>query len=347
MKYWQRALFAVFVLIVFEGALRKWVFPSAQAQIYLLKDVIIFAAYVGFVLDGRRDQPVVGDAGVIKFALLLAFAFGCMEVFNSNSPSLLVGLNGLKTYFLYAPIAFLLPYAVNSRQQLLRLIRLYLVMAIPVAVLGFVQVAAGPESGLNAYVSHSEDPAALVRFGEGYDLVRTSGTFSYISGYTAFLTFIAFLAMGYNMVQGWRLKHNLAPLAALTLVVGAMFTTGSRAPVYTLVATTPVILWLAVTRRVLAFQTAMRLIILAPAILVIAVSVSPRAYQGFAERAAGSSDTTVGRLTSTIFQTMEVLSSAPALGIGIGTTHLLLLPSWVWSGLGGFKVYLLKMKWLE
>jgi hypothetical protein len=194
-------------------------------------------------------------------------------------------------------------------------------MAIPVAVLGFLQVAAGPQSSLNAYVSHSEDPAALVRFGEGYDLVRTSGTFSYISGYTAFLTFIAFLAMGYNMVQGWRLKHNLAALVALTLVVGAMFTTGSRAPVYTLIATTPVILWLAAMRGVLAFQTAMRLSILAPAILVTAVSVSPRAYQGFAERAAESSDTTVGRVTSTIYQTMEALSSAPALGMGIGTTH--------------------------
>ena len=108
-------------------------------------------------------------------------------------------------------------------------------MAIPVAVLGFVQIAAGPDSSLNTYVSHSEDAQAVgVRFGSAYDLVRTSGTFSFISGYTVFLSFVALLAIGYNMAQGWRLKSNIVPLLALTLVVGAMFTTGSRAPVYTL-----------------------------------------------------------------------------------------------------------------
>jgi hypothetical protein len=38
------------------------------------------------------------------------------------------------------------------------------------------------------------------------------------------------------MARGWRLKNNIAPILALILVVGAMFTTGSRAPIYTLVA---------------------------------------------------------------------------------------------------------------
>ena len=42
-----------------------------------------------------------------------------------------------------------------------------------------------------------------MRFGSD-DLVRTSGTFSFISGYAAFLSFVAFLAIGYNMARGWR-----------------------------------------------------------------------------------------------------------------------------------------------
>jgi hypothetical protein len=48
-RYWQRALFAVFVLMVFEGALRKWAFPWAQAQVYLVKDAILLAVYLGFL----------------------------------------------------------------------------------------------------------------------------------------------------------------------------------------------------------------------------------------------------------------------------------------------------------
>jgi hypothetical protein len=70
--------------------------------------------YLGFVLDDRRNRPVLRGVASIRIVLLLAFAFGCVEVFNPNSPSVLVGFNGLKTYFLYSPIAFILPYAFKS-----------------------------------------------------------------------------------------------------------------------------------------------------------------------------------------------------------------------------------------
>src|ERR1700738_3822039 len=292
-RYWQRALFAVFVLMVFEGALRKWAFPWAQAQIYLVKDVILLGVYLGFILDGRRKLFSPKGVGFIKNVLGLSFVFGCFEVLNPNSPSILVGLVGMKTYFLYAPVAFILPYAITSREHLFVLIRRYLIMAIPVAVLGFVQIMAGPGSSLNTYVSHSEDSEAILSYFGEENLVRTSGTFSYISGYTAYLTFIGFLAIGYNITRGWLLKKNMAPVLTLALVIGAMFTTGSRAPVWTLLATSPVILWLAASRGVLSSRTAIRLCVLIPVIAIVALSVSPQASEAFMARAAegGSSDT--------------------------------------------------------
>jgi hypothetical protein len=320
-RYWQRALFGVFVLLVFEGVLRKW-FPWAQAQIYLIKDVILLGVYLGFILDSRRKLPSPKGVGLIKNVLGLSFIFGCLEVFNPNSPSILVGLVGLKMYFLYAPVAFILPYAITSREHLFVLIRRYLIMAIPVAVLGFAQIMAGPESRLNTYVSHSEDSEAeLARFGDE-SLVRTSGTFSYISGYTAFLSFIGFLAIGYNMACGWRLKKNMAPVLALALVIGAMFTTGSRGPVYTLLATSPFILWLAATSGVLSSLTAMRLCVLIPVIAIVALSISPRATEAFMSR-SGEADWsyTLMRFFSPLDQTLVALSDAPVLGVGIGTTH--------------------------
>jgi hypothetical protein len=322
-RYWQHALFGVFVLLVFEGALRKWAFPSAQAQIYLVKDAILLAVYLGFVLDDRRNQPALRGVATIRIVLLLAFAFSCIEVLNPNSPSLLVGLTGVKTYFLYAPIAFILPYAFKSREHLLHMIRRYLVLAIPVALLGFFQVAAGPDSFLNVYVSHTEateDPATLARFGYE-DIVRTTGTFSYISGYTAFLTFVGFLAIGYNLANGWRIKNNIVPFLALPLVVGAMFTTGSRAPVYTLLATGPVILWLAASGRILRIQTAVRLCFLLPIVAFVGLNLSPRAFDAFTQRVTEAPDSTVDRLLSPLYQTIQTLSDAPALGMGIGATH--------------------------
>jgi hypothetical protein len=322
-RYWQRALFGVFVLLVFEGALRKWALPAAQAQIYLVKDVILLAVYLGFILDGQRHQPALRDTGLIKIVLILGFVFGCIEVLNPNSPSILVGVVGLKTYFLYAPIAFILPYAFKSREHFFNLIRRYIIMAIPVAVLGFVQIAAGPASSLNTYLSYDDESGtAGVRFGIAEDLVRTSGTFSYISGYTSFLIFVSFLAIGYNMARGWRLKSNISPMLALVLVVGAMFTTGSRGPVFTLIATGPIILLLAASNGLLSYRTAIRLGVLIPVLAIAALSISPRATEAFMQRASGTdSSYTLMRVFSPLDQTIGVLSYGPVLGFGIGTTH--------------------------
>jgi hypothetical protein len=324
MRYWQSALFAVFVLMVFEGVLRKWVFPWAQAHIYLVKDVILVAVYVGFLLDSRiKNLPSRRGPGLIKIVLVVTFVFGCIEILNPKSPSILVGLAGLKSYFLYPPVAFILPYAIKSREHLFVVIRRYLIMAIPVAVLGFLQIMAGPASPLNIYVSWTEDaPAVLSHFGSSIEFVRTSGTFSYISGYTSFLSFIALLAIGYNMAYGWRLKNNIMPILALTLVVGAMFTTGSRAPVYTLLATGPIILWLAATSRVLSARTAMRLCLLVPVLAIVAVNISPQAFQAFMERRESADPGEMAyRLFSPLYQTLAALSYGPAFGIGIGATH--------------------------
>jgi hypothetical protein len=320
-KYWRGALLSVFVLLVFEGALRKWAFPWAQAQVYLLKDVILLGAYLGFILDSGRDLPAPKGTGLIKVLLVAGFAWGCIEVLNPNSPSMLVGLMGLKAYFLYAPIAFILPYAIKSREHLFILIRRYLIMAIPVAVLGFMQIMAGPGSSLNVYVSHSDEWKALTAVFGHEDFVRTSGTFSYISGYTAFLGFVSFLAIGYNMAHGWRIKNNIIPILALSLLVGAMFTTGSRGPVYYLLATSPVILLLAAKKRLLSPQIVMRLCMVLPIVAILALSASPRAFQAFMERAEATSGENVSRMLSGLVQTIGVLSDVPALGIGIGTTH--------------------------
>jgi hypothetical protein len=319
-RYWQQALFGVFVLVVFEGALRKWALPSAQAQIYLVKDAILLAVYLGFVLDARRNQPVLRGVTSIKVVLLPAFVFSCFEVLNPNSPSILVGLVGLKAYFLYVPIAFILPYAFKSREHLFHMIWRYLVLAIPVALFSFIQVAAGPDSFLNTYVSHTEGGPGLAYF--GYEnIVRTSGTFSYISGYGAFLTFVAFLAIGYNLANGWRIKNNIVPILALSLVVGAMFTTGSRAPVYTLIAASPVILLLAASGRLLPTRTAVRLCLLLPIVAFVALNLSSRAVDAFTQRANEASDSTAYRLLWPVDQTIWALSEGPALGMGIGTTH--------------------------
>jgi hypothetical protein len=321
MLKWQRLIFGVFVLMIFEGALRKWVFPSGQALVYLAKDAILLVAYLGFMLFGRKDAFALRGTESIQLILLLAFVFGCLEMFNPNSPSILVGVLGVKDYFLYVPLAFILPYAFTSREQFFRLIRLYLLIAIPVAVLGFVQVAAGPSSFLNTYVSYDEDvPTTLVTFGRDYNLIRTAGTFSFISGYATYLSFMALLAIGYNMGRGWRIKSNVIPLLTLARVFGAMFTTGSRTPVYTLAIAAPIIVGWALYAKILESRTAVRLCLLLPIIMFVGLNASPEALDAYQYR-AHESDGAFDRWSRQAWQLDEALSEMPAFGLGIGVTH--------------------------
>ena len=50
----SRALYVVFLYyLVFEGAFRKWVWPSASNELFLLKDVLVVSAVmVLFLIDG-------------------------------------------------------------------------------------------------------------------------------------------------------------------------------------------------------------------------------------------------------------------------------------------------------
>ncbi|MFM6609252.1 MAG: hypothetical protein ACKPJQ_07400, partial [Dolichospermum sp.] len=45
---WRKSLKFALVIVVLEGALRKWVLPQASDMIYFLKDIILLGAYLKF-----------------------------------------------------------------------------------------------------------------------------------------------------------------------------------------------------------------------------------------------------------------------------------------------------------
>jgi hypothetical protein len=72
----------------------------------------------------------------------------------------------------------------------------------------------------------------------------------------------------------------------------------------------------------MALQTAVRLsLLLLPAIAVVALSLSPRAFEAFVERVSESQDTASDRLLFGMSETVDALQDVPVLGLGIGVTH--------------------------
>lgn len=311
---WRKAVKISLVLAVFEGALRKWIVPEAQDLIYFVKDAMLLFAYCGFLAKARQPRSYWRLPPSIAILLALAAAYGLLQIFNPNLPSLLLGLLGFRSYFIYVPLALILPAVFPSDGALAVFLQRYLLLCIPTGLLAFAQFFSPASSPLNTYARGGIE--AVTSFGTS-SYVRVTSTFSYISGYSYYLLASAFLLLAVLSVRRWRFHTFLYPALGLTLI--GMFMTGSRGPVYTLALLLPIywLLYIAKERQTAATVRAL----FAACLLVAAVSITaPEATGAFRGRALAVVDTS-SRAIYPFIAPFESLAHSGLLGRGIGATH--------------------------
>ncbi|HEX3555877.1 MAG TPA: hypothetical protein VIA62_21890 [Thermoanaerobaculia bacterium] len=318
---WRKAIRFALILLIAEGALRKWVFPGAQDLIYFAKDVFFLGAYAGFLRDraGGRVHYHPPAMPVLYFALGMSAVLGVLEIFNPNLPNLLVGILGFKAYFLYVPLLFVVPAAFDGDAEFYGFLRRYVLIAIPVGVLAIIQFFSPTTSMLNTYAWNTSDYSFVATFGTS-TYVRVTGTFSFITGYTSYLLATAILILTVLGTSGWRFRGNLFILAALGMTLLGMLMSGSRGPVAMLALISPLYWWLGVAREGQAGAVFGR------ALLGMALLAGLLAYFGgdalgaFYGRATGSTDLQ-SRFSSPLRSPFLLLPDAGPLGLGIGATH--------------------------
>lgn len=320
-RRWRPAVQLAMVVLVLEGAIRKWLLVEAQDIIYFGKDVLLLAAYGGFLAHRRRlrDRWVPPATGLYA-TLLFSALYGLLEVFNPRLPNFFVGLIGFKSYFLYVPLLFVVPAVFPTDAALARFLRRFLWLSIPVGLLAVAQFFSPPSSILNTYARPTDDPISAVTFGSS-SFVRVTGTFSFISGYSAYLTAIVMLALAALATTRWRLRGNLEVYLALGLSILGMLMTGSRGPVVIVGALFPLYWWLAVAREKKSGATVARLAI-GLALLAVFVSVVGRdAFGAFRGRTVAAGDELSGRISLPFTSPLATLPDAGIFGYGIGATH--------------------------
>ncbi len=225
---WQNCLHMVFYLTVFEGAIRKWVVPGAADLVYFIKDVIVIIAYIKFYLQPPEQRTNFLKAPTLKFVLFLSLLVPVLQIFNPKLGSVILGTIGIRGYVLYMPLIFLLPSFFQDKEEFIAFIRRYLIISIGVCCLALVQYVSPANSLINRYAA--EDVKYIATMGSS-DNVRTTGTFSYISGFTTYLTFcFAFTIPLLTYRQSAR-NHFLV-LAVLLFLIGGFLVSGSRGPLF-------------------------------------------------------------------------------------------------------------------
>lgn len=317
---WRTAVKLAMVLLILEGAIRKWLLPSAQDLVYFVKDGILLGAYLGFLRTriAHRYRPPANPP--LYIALGGAALVGLLQIFNPSLPNFLVGLLGFKAYFFYVPLLFVLPAAFASDSELYLFLRRYALIAIPVGFLATFQFFSSATSQINVYAWGAGDMSEAVTFGSS-SYVRVTGTFSFITGFTSYLQANAILLLCLLGQARWKLRGQLFHHAALGVTLLSIFMSGSRGPLLFLLLLFPLYWWLAVVREGGSGATFGRLLVGLILLAGFLAVFGTEALSAFYGRAASGGEGMQDRLFYPFTVVFDLLPRVGLIGYGIGSTH--------------------------
>ncbi len=316
---WRRAIKAVFLIVVFEGALRKWVLPQASDLIYFLKDAVLLGAYIqyyGFALIKGKGG---GKNTAINILVFLSVLWGAFQVFNPSLGSLVIGLFGFKSYFFYIPMMWMLPDLFPTKDEFYRFIRSHLVLAIPVGLIGAIQFVSPIDSPINSYAWGEELGVAWIYVGNSIR-ARITGTFSYVNNYSAYLL-ICFGLLVPLLSKPQTPRWRYASLAAMLLVIVNLLMTGSRGPVFASVLFLIGFLLARTLKQPSSTFALVRRFIPAAIVLTLLIFIFFRpAVNAFLQRTTSNNDIS-SRLQNEFSQPVEFFQYKELDGYGTGATQ--------------------------
>ncbi len=212
---WLRRLtWTYFWLLIFEGALRKWVIPGLSNQLLVVRDPVLILLYVlamsKGVFPGNGFVLATVALGVTTFAASLL----------TDPGHFAVALFGFHADFLHLPLIFLIP-KIWTIEDIKKIGFWTLVVMLPMAFLIVLQFRLPADSIINEGSQHT-----AVQIEAGLGKIRPPGTFSFTSGCVQFLTLSAALLL-YALIKRQVYPRWLVSAAAPCILLSVALS-GSR-----------------------------------------------------------------------------------------------------------------------
>jgi len=177
----KRGIWAYFLLLIFEGALRKWILPGLAAPLLIVRDPLalwlIVATWRRGLLPANPYLTGMTLVGVIAFFTALLLGHG----------SLPVAMYGTRILLLHFPLIFVIG-RVFDRTDVERVGRVMLWIAIPMTVLIALQFYSPQSAWVNRGVGGDMEGAG---FSGAMGFLRPPGTFSFATGNAQFYSLLA------------------------------------------------------------------------------------------------------------------------------------------------------------
>ena len=159
------------VLLLAEGALRKWVFPSLSDELLVVRDPVVLAIYFLALAAGIFPTN--------RFIVVIAVLAGLSTVASllGGHDNLVVLAYGLRINYLHLPLIWIMG-RVLDRRDVERIGAFLLVMAIPMTLIMVQQFRAPMDALINRGVG--QDEVGQIFGAEGR--IRPPGLFAFITG---------------------------------------------------------------------------------------------------------------------------------------------------------------------
>ncbi len=308
-------IWSYFVLLIFEGALRKWLLPSLANPLLIIRDPVLLATYALAVARGIFPTNKFTIAlGVVGLLSLVASLFA--EFFSIG-----VAVFGFRCNFLHLPLIYLIGRLFNF-EAVKRIGFWVLLLTLPMTALVVLQFRSGPDSILNT--GAGADAVQITLTG---NKVRPSGTFSFVSGIIYFYA-LATVFLIYGLVEKRSYPLWLTAMVGLC-VPAALAVSGSRSTV-SMTAIVAAMFVIALIIRPALIGKAMKLIAIVAALVFLAGSLAvfqtvfQEGVDAFSTRMKESEHVEGGfqgflrRFTATFTRPFETMFDVPLLGYGLG-----------------------------
>lgn len=318
----------IYLLLIFEGSIRKWMFPSMAQVLFFIRDPFVLAAYFMAFRHGffpKGNAFLLAGMGLGLCAVLLV---GVQTLASAaSSGGAILAVYGWRNYFFYIPLAFVIGEAFE-RPDLQRIVRWTLILAIPGAILALLQFMAPLDSPIN--VGFGGDKT-LQFHGLNTDGVhtRTMGFFTSDLGHKEFT--VSALAMAFSLwlvpaarryVKFWL----LLPATCAALVCLAV--SGSRgAMVHSGLVLIGAIACAVLVRGGVSVRAVIWPSVIAAAAVALYPIVLPDAFEAFVHRweHASASESAafaqwgiIGRALYAFIDFFSLMGDTPLAGYGLG-----------------------------
>ena len=177
----KRGIWVYFLLLILEGALRKWVLPSLATPLLIVRDPVA----LWLLLTAWRRGLLPANSYLSSMMLL-----GVVGIFTAvflGHGSLFVAIYGARILMLHFPLIFVIGRVFN-RDDVVRLGKGLLWLAIPMTVLMLLQFYSPQSAWVNRGVGGDTQGGG---FSGANGYFRPPGTFSFITGLVQFYSLLA------------------------------------------------------------------------------------------------------------------------------------------------------------